>query len=269
VGCAGGSQVLDAPVTIGITTDKPGVTYQDPVTGKRSGFDVSLYEWISTYSDHDFTPQVVDLTVRDREDELIRGGDAGGVDLVVASYTITSQRETEVDFAGPYLETRQGVMVRADDSRRITNPSELSGRSVCAQSGSTSVNELRQIPGAIVVESIGLLQCVRSLLAGQVDAVSTDAILLHGYARDDQALRIENGVIFGAIQQYGIGLPPEDGTASCELLNRHLQRFMDSGAWDTAFRTNFGDGRRPEEFRPSRLRECVADGDTPRPPGGG
>ena len=258
-GCGAGSDILQPPVAIEITTDKPGVTYQDPATGQRSGFDVSMYQWIATFADEPFTPLVVDLTVRDREDELVRGSAEGGVDLVIASYTITSQRDTEVDFAGPYLETRQGVMVRADDPRRITNPSQLSGLSVCAQSNSTSVNELRQIPGAIVVEEIGLLQCVRSLRAGNVDAVSTDQVLLYGYARDEPGLRIENGVTFGAIQQYGIGLPPEDGTESCEILTHYLDEFMSSGAWDTAFRTNFGDGLRREDFRPSELRPCIAD----------
>lgn len=41
---------------------------------------------------------------------------------------------------------------------------------------------------------------------------------------------------------------------------------MATGVWDTAFRTSFGEGLRPEDFRPSQLRQCVADDE---PAGGG
>jgi hypothetical protein len=43
-GCGAGSDILQPAVAIGITPDKPGVTYQDPATGQRSGFDVSMYQ---------------------------------------------------------------------------------------------------------------------------------------------------------------------------------------------------------------------------------
>ena len=260
VGCGPSSDILSDPVPIGITTDSPGVNYQDPVTNDRSGFDVSMYEWIA--KEEQFNPQEVELAVSEREKALIRGGDAGGVDLVIATYSITSQRDELVDFAGPYLETRQGVMVRAGDPRRITNPSQLSGRSVCAESGSTSINELREIPGAIVSEKDTLAQCIQDLRDGRVDVVSTDWMVLYGWARSDpQNLRLESDVTFGASQQWGIGLPPEDGTASCELVTNSLEKFMTSGAWETMFKNNFGDDVKPENFKPKQLNPCVTDPD--------
>jgi len=218
------SDILRPPVTIGVTTDSPGLDWQHPATGKYSGFDVAIYEWIATHSDQRFTPQVIEVAVSEREKALVRGGDAGGADLIVATYSITGKREQQVDFAGPYLETRQGVMVRAVDPRTITNPSQLAGRSVCSERGSTSARELEQITGVIRVEGDTLLRCVQKLKAREVDAVSTDSIVLHGYARKEpQLLRVENGVTFGAIQEWGIGLSPEDGTASCELVTSRIE----------------------------------------------
>jgi len=255
--CGRESDILQPPVIIGFATDKPGVTYRDPETGQRSGFDISLSRWLADFADEPFVPVETDLVVRLREQGLQRT-DEGRLDLVISSYTITSQREMEVDFAGPYMETQQGVMVRSDDPRTITNPSQLAGKSVCAEASSTSIRELRQIPGVIVIEETGLLACINSLLAKQIDAVSTDQILLYGYARTNEDLRIEPDVRFGAIQQYGIGIPPEDGTESCELLNSYVSRFISSGVWDTAFEANFGRDLPREQFKPSP-RTCVAD----------
>jgi glutamate transport system substrate-binding protein len=261
VGCSPPrSDILTDPVLIGITTDSPGVNYQDPVSGARSGFDVSMYQWIA--QEEGFRPQEVELAVSEREEALIRGGDAGGVDLVVATYSITTPREPLVDFAGPYLETRQGVMMHADDPRRITNPSELSGRTVCAESGSTSIRELRAIPGAIVSERDTLVQCIQDLRDRRIDVVSTDWMVLDGWADSEpDVLRLESDVTFGAIQQWGIGLPPEDGAANCELVTDVLEKFMASGAWETMFTNNFGDDVEPENFKPKQLNPCVTDPD--------
>lgn len=259
--CAPASELLRPPVAIGVTTDSPELSYQDPLTGQRSGFDITFVQWLGTNADLPFTPQFIDLIVGAREEQLVLGGDAGGVDLVAASYTITSQRERLVDFAGPYLQSQQGVLVRASEERVLTNPSQLAGRSVCAQRGSTSVAELRQIRGVIVREEVGLLQCVTALRAGQVDAVSTDELLLRGYARSDPELRIEAGVVFGSLQQYGIGLSPRDGTADCEAMNGYLAQFVASGAWDAAFTNNFGPDLDRDRFRPNP-RACVDDAES-------
>jgi hypothetical protein len=86
-------------------------------------------------------------------------------------------------------------------------------------------------------------------------------MVLHGYARSEPALRLENDVTFGAIQEWGIGLRPEDGTASCELVSGKIEEFMSSGAWETAFRNHFGDGLEPANFKPKNLKPCVADPD--------
>jgi glutamate transport system substrate-binding protein len=250
--------ILGDTVQIGITTDSPGVNYQDPVTNDRSGFDVSMYEWIAEAEKLKFNE--VEVAVSERERALILGGDAGGVDLVVATYSITSHREQYVDFAGPYLETQQGIMMRADDPRRIINANQLSGLSVCAERGSTSINELRETQ-AIVSEQGTLAHCVQDLRDREVDAVSTDWMVLNGWARKHTDLRVEGDVTFGAIQQWGIGLPPEDGTVNCELMTDILEKFLASGAWETMFKNNFGEDVRPENFKPQQLNPCVTDPD--------
>ncbi|NEE20535.1 transporter substrate-binding domain-containing protein, partial [Streptomyces sp. SID7499] len=44
---------------------------------------------------------------------------SGDVDIVVGSYSITTEREEKVDFSAPYLITDQGMMVyTGDDEER-------------------------------------------------------------------------------------------------------------------------------------------------------
>ena len=247
------SEILKSPVVVGVSTDAPGMGYQDPRANRRSGFDVDFYRWLG--DEEEFNPTETDLNADEREDALREGR----VDLVFASYTITDEREKLIDFAGPYLETFQGVMVRADDPVEIATPERLGGKSVCARTGSTSIAELRAIPGVIVVEQIGLGECVSLLLDGSVRAVSTDQLLLYGYARQDQSLSVLE-VTFGALQKYGIGLPPQDGTENCKIMTERVQDFIISGAWEDAFLNNFG-GLPPTEFKPdpNKLRGCIED----------
>jgi glutamate transport system substrate-binding protein len=86
--------------------------------GKPAGFDVDVATYIAKYLGYpadDIT--WVDAPSSDRE-KLIEDGKA---ELVVASYSMTPQREKVVTFAGPYLVAGQSLMVRMDDTG-ITGP---------------------------------------------------------------------------------------------------------------------------------------------------
>src|SRR5205807_10317630 len=105
----------------------------------------------------------------------------GQVDLIVASYSITKEREESVDFAGPYYVAGQDFLVPAT-AKGIEGVGGLDGRKVCTVQGSTPEERLRTTYPRIVRElraSYG--QCVDDLLAGSVDAVSTDDVILAGY----------------------------------------------------------------------------------------
>lgn len=255
--CAGDQDMLEPPVTIAVGTDVPGMHYQIEAN-RRTGLDVDFYRWIAATADPTFVPTETDVNVEDRVN-VLRNDQAR---MVFSSFTITSQREAQVDFSAPYLQTFQGVLVRAGENR-IRTRNDLSGRTVCAQTESTSIQELRRTPEIRVVEYVGLDQCVNALRRGAVDAVSTDQILLYGWAEQDPGLRVVPGLVFGAVGRYGIGLPPGPGTARCEQMNTWVRRFIDTGQWDTAFRNNFGTGVDPTPFKPETrtMRPCVDDTD--------
>ena len=252
--------ILDEPVIIGTGTDAPRITFQDE-QNKRSGFDVEFYRWLATSHDPPFVPSEIDVNIGNRE--LVLRGDHQ-VRLVFSSYSITTVRERQIDFAGPYLRTQQAVMVRSSDLATFKGLSDLRGQKVCAQSGATSISGIAGIPEAIAVPKETLTECMNGLKDGEFKAVSTDELVLLGYQQHfpQGGVSVVPNLTFGALQEWGIGLPPGPGTQNCEEMTKWIRKFIDSGQWDIVFKNNFH-GLDPARFKPEskNLRECIDDTD--------
>ncbi|MGH3930981.1 MAG: transporter substrate-binding domain-containing protein [Pseudonocardiaceae bacterium] len=268
--CTANSAAIDEPTTrtapdifsrsggvnVGVVTDAPGFEELEPGSNIREGFDVDLFRWLGNQVPPTFTPIPVDLTL----DERVNALRDGRVQLVVANFSITDERRESIGFAGPYLLTHQGVMVRAGDTR-IQSAKDLTGMTVCTLSGSTSLNQLNE---GILKNQILLTveksfkQCVDRLLGGQVDAMSTDQILLDGLAAADPTrLSVVHEFTFGAEERYGIGLPHGDA-AACEIMTAKIRNFIISGSWDQFFENHFP-GADHANYKPDpyNLDSCV------------
>lgn len=224
-------------INIGVLTDEPGFGLLTPGSNERAGFDVDLYRWLGDHVPPTFTPVPVDVTIDERERALRDGR----VQLVVEAYSITDDRRNSVGFAGPYMLSREGIVVRVGDNR-IRKISDLAGKTVCTLSGSTSLSQINssslknQI--TLTVEK-GFRGCVDRLLREQVDAVATDQIILIGLALSDPThLSVVKDLTFGAQERYGVGLPRGD-TAACKTVTAKLKEFITSGSWDQFFTAHF------------------------------
>ncbi|MGQ0773433.1 MAG: transporter substrate-binding domain-containing protein [Pseudonocardiales bacterium] len=243
------------PVNVGTLTDQPGFGELIPGSNVRAGFDIDLQRWLGNHAPHRFLPVHVDLTIDDR----IRALQEDRVKLVVATFSITDERSKKIGFAGPYMITQQGVMVRAGDDR-IQNMDDLTGKTVCTLSGSTSLSQLKE--GTLkdqinVIEKKGYKECADQLLDRQVDAISTEAISLEGFAhRDPTRLSVVKNIRFGAQGRFGIGLRHGD-VATCEVMTAKLKEFITSGSWDIFFDQHFP-GLQSELYKPdpNNLNPC-------------
>ncbi|MGH3917380.1 MAG: transporter substrate-binding domain-containing protein [Pseudonocardiaceae bacterium] len=243
-------------VNVGVVTDAPGFEELEPGANIREGFDVDLYRWLGNQVPPTFTPIPVDLTI----DERVNALRDGRVQLVVATFSITDERRESIGFAGPYMLTHQGVMVRTGDTR-IQSANDLTGMTVCTLSGSTSLSQLNE---GVLKNQILLTveksynQCVERLLGGQVDAISTDQIVLDGLAAADPTrLSVVDGFTFGAEERYGIGLPHGDA-AACEVMTAKIRDFLISGSWDQFFDKHFpGVDHASYKPDPYNLDSCV------------
>ncbi|WP_019631840.1 glutamate ABC transporter substrate-binding protein [Actinomadura atramentaria] len=223
LGGSGGDSVAGKrSLVIGVKSDQPGLGLRDARTGDYSGFDVDVARYIAGRLGVPGSRITFRTTPSsDREKALA----SGRVDLIVASYSITARRKTQVTFAGPYYVAHQDTAVRADD-RSIGNVRDLKGKRICAVTGSNSwrrVTEEREV-AAVPVETPTYSDCMRALAAGRIDAVSTDDLILAGFAAP--GTRVLNAPFTD--EKYGVGLRRGD-LAGCEAVNRAITRMYQDG----------------------------------------
>jgi glutamate transport system substrate-binding protein len=219
-----------------------GVKYDQPALGLRTaggveGFDVDVAKYIGQKIGS--TVEFKEAKSANRESFLANGT----VDMIIATYSITDARKPKVTFAGPYIVTHQDIMVRANDNS-ITNLQAMDGKKVCAVAGSNSwknitegTNKQNQKVAAETVPAQGYDECMTKLKGGSLDAISTDATILAGFAiREGNAFKVVNTPFTD--EKYGIGLKKGD-TKACEEINKAVSSMYDDGTakrlWDKWF----------------------------------
>ncbi len=241
-------------ITIGINYHQPGVGLLED--GVPRGFDVDVAAYVAWKLGHSpYAIEWVEATYEKRE-QLLTDGNA---DLVVATYSITDERDEKIDFAGPYIVVGQDLLVAADDTS-IAAVQDLAGKSVCSVVDTTSLDRLRQVltDTATIVEAETMLDCTARLAKGEVDAMSTDDLILAGYAATDD--------LFGKVrlvgapfsqEPLGIGLPSGSKNL-CERVNAALSDMVEDGSWQKFIdRHTGGTGFTPKEtLNPPTPRAC-------------
>ncbi|MFC0548335.1 glutamate ABC transporter substrate-binding protein [Kutzneria chonburiensis] len=222
-------------LTVGIRFDQPGIG-EKTLNGQYQGFDVDVAKYIAGELGVD--PANItwkEAQPADRETLLT----TGKVDMVVAAYTINDKRKKLVDFAGPYFTVGQDLLVRLSDNS-IDGPQSLNGRKLCSVAGSTSAQQVKDkfAKNTNLVEYGRYSDCVTALLAGLVDAVTTDDVILAGYAAQNPELLRVVGKPFTK-DSYGIGLRKGD-SAGREKVDAALQKMISTGAWRSALQSNVG-----------------------------
>lgn len=217
-------------ITIGIKFDQPGLGLKTP-SGDYTGFDVDVARYIAEALGH--APADIEwkeVPSAERENVLRRGD----VDFVVASYAITDARKQRVDFAGPYLEAHQDVLLRAKDPS-IRTVADLNDKKLCSVTGSSAALSVRQTfaPQTQLETRASIRHCLADLAAGAVDAVTSDDAILAGYAAHEPG-DFKLGGFKLTHERYGIGLPK--GSAQKGKVQQALKRMVADGSWDRAVR---------------------------------
>lgn len=243
-------------ITIGIKFDQPGLGFKDG--DKFSGFDVDVARYVAGKLGFEESQiEFVEAISANREQMLQNNQ----VDMIFATYSITEKRDAVVDFAGPYFVAGQDLLIRADDTS-ITGPETLAGKNLCSVSGSTSAQRVKDEfdtgEGINLVEQPGYSECISLLLGGQVDAATTDDIILAGLAAEEGSgtLKVVGNPF--SEENYGVGIP--EGSDQCKAINEAIQAMIDDGSWQKAIDENTaGTGYKPNaSLNPPKLNECKA-----------
>ncbi|AYF74103.1 glutamate ABC transporter substrate-binding protein [Nocardia yunnanensis] len=220
-------------LTVGIKFDQPGLSVRG-TDGTPHGFDVDTAVYIADKLG--VTPDHItwrEARSEQREDLL----NSGTVDFIVASYSITAARQQLVSFAGPYLMAGQDLLVRQSE-RAIDQPEDLDGRTVCTAEGSTSADKIRRSFAHNVQLSTRdtYAQCVSDLIAGTVDAVTTDDVILAGYAHEHPGVLRVVGHRFTR-ERYGVGVHKGDLDLQSRITSA-IRLMIDDGSWRRALDTD-------------------------------
>lgn len=220
-------------ITIGTKFDQPLFGLVGP-DGVPEGFDVEIGRIIAEKLGIAEDGITWKETISANREAFIETGE---VDIVVATYTINDDRKERISFAGPYYEAGQSILTLASNTE-IQGPDDLAGTKVCTVSGSTpEANLLENFPDAEVVPFGTYSECLEPLKNGQVDAVSTDNVILAGFAAADPELEVR-GEPFTE-EPYGIGLGKDDDEFRM-WINDVLEEIYEDGTWVEAWEATAG-----------------------------
>jgi putative glutamine transport system substrate-binding protein len=123
------------PLKVGVKNDVKGFGFQDPLTNKYEGMEIDLANKIAEslgYKGVEFTA----VTAATRTQLL----DAGTIDCVLATFTITEDRKKSWDFSTPYY--TDAVTVLVEKSSGINALKDLVGKKIGVSASSTSAKAL-------------------------------------------------------------------------------------------------------------------------------
>lgn len=244
----------EGTLRIGIKFDQPGLGYQDG--SDYTGFDVTVAKYVADklgYGEDQI--EWVQAPSAQRETMLQNGQ----VDMIFATYSITDKRKEVIAFAGPYFVAGQDLLVAADDDS-ISGPEDLEGKNLCSVTGSTSAQRIKDeyAAGTNLLEQPGYAECVTALVAGTVDAVTTDDIILAGLAAipaNEGKVKVVGNPF--SEENYGVGLPQDNEV--CEDVSAALTEMVEDGSWQQALDDNVGaSGYVPnDELNPPTVAACA------------
>ncbi len=223
-------------VTIGTKFDQPGFGLLNPATNEPEGFDVEVAKIIAAELGIEEDGITWTETVSNNREPFIQ---EGRVDYVVATYTINDDRKEVVDFAGPYYQAGQDIMVASGNPLGIEGPDDLAGTTTCSVEGSTSAENIRtDYPDAEITLFDVYSKCAEALKNGQVDSVTTDNVILLGIiAQDPESFELVDNPF--TEEPYGIGLELANDDFRT-FVNDVLEESFADGSWAAAWESTAG-----------------------------
>jgi putative glutamine transport system substrate-binding protein len=227
---------------VGVKNAVEGFGYQDTLTGEYEGMEIDLANLLADalgYDEVEFTT----VTAATRTELL----DAGDIDCVIATFTITDERKESWDFSTPYY--TDAITVLVEDASGITSLADLKDKTVGVSSGSTSAKALVEamIDAGIIDgtnfnadafeidtwnDGVSFQQYAdypdisTALAAGEVDAFCVDKSILAIYKTDGRSYIDEKF----SPQQYGVATK-KDSELSGEI-ETLITQWLEDGTID-------------------------------------
>ena len=184
---------------IGVKCDAPPFGYID-FRQRHAGFDVDIARWFSRYAFGRPNRVSFECAPTPTREPLLTGG---RVDLVIATFTYTADRDTRIDFSRAYYQATGRLLVRNDSP--IRRLADIRGRTVATTSGSIYDRWVRRcFPDARLSVFDNFTNARLAFEQGRADTLMGDDTVLFGIAERDPAVKLTSDRFLSA--PYGIGI---------------------------------------------------------------
>lgn len=170
---------------VGIRNDAPPFGFKDK-NGFTVGYDADLARLIAKgILGGEKKVEFVPVTASNRIMKL----NSGEVDCLIATMSITTQRQQFLNFSTPYYMAGQAILVRS--SSKATSLRDFTGKKLIIVFGSTSEKNLRSnVPEVTVIGYKTYNDAYNALKNGKADGIVADDTVLLGFSTNDKSVKL-------------------------------------------------------------------------------
>lgn len=140
------------------------------------GIDIYVSEYIADYMGLEL--QIENMSFNN----LLTSLGKGQFDMVLADIEATEERKEAADFSDPYLtELAPQFLVKAENADKFKSYSDFEGKTIGAQTATTKYNIISEIPDVSPVALQNVLDLIKEVSYGKVDAILVDGSVAQQY----------------------------------------------------------------------------------------
>ncbi|MFQ3621517.1 MAG: basic amino acid ABC transporter substrate-binding protein, partial [Spirochaetales bacterium] len=150
-------------------------------------------------------------------------------DAVISSVTITDERKQTMDFSDPYINAGQVLIVQAK-TEKVSQLSDLKGKAVGAQIGTTGAMEIQKVSGVTLKTYDELGLAIEDLVNGRIAGVVADTPIAADYVLQNNNYKGKLKIVGEPFTEEYYGIAVKKGnTKVLDLINTGLRKVKESG----------------------------------------
>jgi ABC-type amino acid transport substrate-binding protein len=218
---------------VGVVNDNPPFSAIGS-SGNLEGYDIDIVNGIA--ADLGATPDLVKVDGPGR----VSGLQTGQIDLAVADFSITNQRNLVISFSEPYLVIHYRLVVAEGSPLKTTDDANQPSISIASPRGGTSTDQLKSaLPQAQVQILSSVADVKQALTSGQATAAVFDDISVAPFlSQQGGKFKVLDGHLPGG-DRIGVGIPKGDPEWA-RWIDGWINQFNFSGQNAASFQKWFG-----------------------------